>query len=100
MKTRFYKFFFKGMEKPIVMEAEDKYIAYEMLKQLSYKSQTKIDMSKLEDIRLETPLVGISTKKRNGIDLTWVSKKYTSDGWLETEEFKNIQELKTQSNGN
>ena len=100
MKTRFYKFFFKGMEKPIVMEAEDKYIAYEMLKQLSYKSQTKIDMSKLEDIRLETPLVGISTKKRNGIDLTWVSKKYTSDGWLETEEFKNIQELKPQSNGN
>jgi len=100
MKTRFYKFFFKGMEKPIVMEAEDKFIAYEMLKKLSFKSKTKIDINKLEDIRLETPLIGISTKKRNGINLTWVSKEYTSDGWLETEEFNNIQELKKQNNGN
>jgi hypothetical protein len=53
-----------GMEKPVIMEAEDRYIAYEMLKQLSFKSQTKIDMNKLEDVRVETPLIGISTKKR------------------------------------
>jgi hypothetical protein len=97
MKTRFYKYYFQGMDKPVTMEAEDRYMAYEMLKQLSYKSQTKIDMSKLEDMRIETPLVGISTKKRNGIDYTWVGKEHTSDGWLETEEYKAIQELKKQN---
>jgi hypothetical protein len=94
MKTRFYKYFFRGIEKPVIMEAEDRFMAYEMLKQLSFKSQTKIDMSKLEDMRIETPLVGITTKKRNGVDFTWVSKEYTSDGWLETEEYKRIQQLK------
>jgi hypothetical protein len=94
MKTRFYKYFFQGIEKPVVMEAEDRFMAYEMLKQLSFKSQTKIDMTKLEDMRIETPLVGITTKKRNGIDFTWVTKKHTSDGWLETEEYQKIQKLK------
>lgn len=98
MKTRFYKYFFQGLDKPIIMEAEDRYIAYEMLKQLSFKSQTKIDMNKLEDIRVETPLVGISKKKRNGIELTWVGKQHTSDGWLETEQYNAIQELKNKSN--
>jgi hypothetical protein len=97
MKTRFYKYFFQGMDKPVIMEAEDRYVAYEMLKQLSFKSQTKIDMNKLEDMRIETPLIGISTKKRNSIDYTWVGKENTSDGWLETEKYKEIQELKKQS---
>jgi hypothetical protein len=95
MKTRFYKYFFQGIEKPIIMEAEDRYIAYEMLKQLSHKSQTKIDMNKLEDMRVETPLVGISTKKRNSIGYTWVGKEHTSDGWIDTEQYNAIQELKT-----
>jgi hypothetical protein len=99
MKTRFYKYFFQGIDKPIIMEAEDRYIAYEMLKQLSFKSQTKIDMLKLEDMRVETPLIGISTKKRNGIDYTWVGKQYTSDGWLETNQYNEIQKLKNQKNG-
>jgi hypothetical protein len=94
MKTRFYKYYFKGMEKPVIMEAEDRFMAYEMLKQLSYKSQTKIDMNKLEDMRVETPLIGISTKKRNSLNYTWVGKEHTSDGWLETKEFNAIQELK------
>jgi hypothetical protein len=99
MKTRFYKYFFQGMEKPVIMEAEDRYVAYEMLKQLSFKAQTKIDMSKLEDMRVETPLVGISTKIRDGTNYTWVGKQYTNNGWLETEEFNRIQELKKQQNG-
>jgi hypothetical protein len=97
MKTRFYKYFFQGMDKPVIMEAEDRYIAYEMLKQLSFKSQTKIDMNKLEDVRIETPLIGISTKNRNSLNYTWVGKENTSDGWLETEEYNKIQELKKQS---
>jgi len=97
MKTRFYKYYFQGMDKPVIMEAEDRYIAYDMLKQLSHKSQTKIDMNKLEDMRVETPLIGISTKKRNGIDFTWVGKQHTSDGWLESEQYQEIQKLKKQN---
>jgi hypothetical protein len=55
-------------------------------------------MNKLEDMRVETPLVGISTKKRNSINYTWVGKEHTSDGWIDTEQYNAIQELKTKTN--
>ena len=89
-KTKFYKFYFKGLAKPIIMEAENKDLAFQMLDRLSEKSNTNIDLNLLEDIKLETPLLGISTKKRNGISLTWVGKENSSDGWIETDEYNRI----------
>lgn len=94
MKTRFYKYFFLGVEKPIIMEAENKTDADQMIVQLQYKSQTSIDFNKLVDVRVETPIVGISTRKRKGNDFVWVGKEYTSDGWLEKEEYDRINNLK------
>lgn len=79
---RFYKYYFRGMEKPVIMETTDKATADNMLRQLSQKSNTQIDMRRLEDFRVETPIVGISVKKRNGEELVWVGKEFTSDGWL------------------
>jgi len=93
LKTRFYKYFFLGVEKPIIMEAENKNDADQMLVELQYKSQTSIDFNKLLDIRVETPIVGISTRKRKGKEFVWVSKEYTSDGWLEKEEYDRINNL-------
>ena len=91
--TRFYKYFFRGVEKPIIMETESKVSADEMLEMLSQKSNTKIDLSKLEDFRVETPLFGISTKKRQGRDLVWVGKDKTSDGWILKSEFDAIENV-------
>lgn len=93
MKTRFYKYFFLGVDKPIIMEAENKNDADQMLVELQYKSQTSIDFNKLVDVRVETPIVGISTRKRKGKEFVWVSKEYTSDGWLEKEEYDRINNL-------
>jgi hypothetical protein len=93
LKTRFYKYFFLGVEKPIIMEAESKNDADQMLVDLQYKSQTSIDFNKLVDVRVETPIVGISTRKRKGKEFVWVSKEYTSDGWLEKEEYDRINNL-------
>jgi len=93
LKTRFYKYFFLGVEKPIIMEAENKTDADQMIVQLQYKSQTSIDFNKLVDVRVETPIVGISTRKRKGKDFVWVGKEYTSDGWLEKEEYDRINNL-------
>ena len=47
-------------------------------------------------MRVETPLMGISVKKRNGISMVWVGKEYTSDGWLEQDEYDRIEKLKNQ----
>ena len=93
MKTRFYKYFFLGIDKPIIMEAENKNDADQMLVDLQYKSQTSIDFNKLVDVRVETPIVGISTRKRKGNELIWVGKEYTSDGWLEKQEYDRINNL-------
>lgn len=90
MKIRFYKYFFLGVEKPIIMEAENKQDADQMLIELQYKSQTPIDFKKLIDLRVETPIMGISTRKRKGKELIWVGREYTSDGWLLKEEYDSI----------
>lgn len=95
-KVRFYKYFFKGIDKPVIMETTDKATADNMLRQLSQKSNINIDMRRLEDFKLETPLVGISVKKRNGEDLVWVGKELTSDGWLLKDEFDRIESFKKQ----
>jgi hypothetical protein len=91
---RFYKYFFIGLEKPVIMEAENKMMADDMLYHLSEKSKTNIDMSLLEDVRVETPLFGISKRKRHGKDFVWVGVDNTSDGWLEQKEYDAIQKLK------
>ncbi len=93
MKTRFYKYYFLGLEKPIIMEAENKNKADEMLVELQYKSNTPIDINRLIDVRVETPIVGISTRKRKGNEFVWVGKEYTSDGWLLKEEYDRINNL-------
>jgi len=90
MKVRFYKYYFNGMPKPIIMEAENRDMADQMIGELSRKSNVNIDLKQLIDLRIETPIVGISEKKRNGVELVWVGKENTSDGWMPKEDFNNI----------
>ena len=89
-KTRFYKYYFREVEKPIIMEAENRDTADDMLRELARKPKVDIDFKKLQDIRIETPIIGISTKNRKGIDYTWVGKEHTSDGWMENTQFKSM----------
>jgi len=95
-KTKFYKYLFLGMDKYITMEAEDRNTADQMLVQLSIKSKVKMKTNELIDLRVETPLFGITTKIRNDIEWVWVGKDKTSDGWLELEEYERIEEMKQQ----
>jgi hypothetical protein len=78
------------------MEAEDKNTADQMLVQLSIKSKVRMKTADLYDIRIETPLFGITTKTRNNIEWVWVGKDKTSDGWLELEEYERIEKMKQQ----
>lgn len=93
-KTKFYKYYFRGLEKPLIMEAEDKKTADQMLVQLSIKSKVRMKTADLYDVRIETPLFGITTKIRNNTEWVWVGKDKTSDGWLELEEYERIEKMK------
>jgi hypothetical protein len=90
-KIKFYKYYFKGVTKPIIMEAESKAVADNMLEQLGINSQTNIDLKLLEDVRIEMPIVGVSVKKRKGLDYVWVGKDNSSDGWMLKDDFTEIE---------
>ena len=93
-KIRFYKYYFSGVDKPVIMEAEDRITADKMMQQLKESTTAKISAKDLIDIRVETPIIGISKRKRHNKDYVWVGKEFTSDGWLLQTEYDEIQKTK------
>ena len=87
-KIKFYKYFFKGVKKPIIMEAYSRELADEMLSLLPEKSKVDIDMNLLEDVRIEMPLTGVSERIRFGQKYIWVGLKRSVDGWMNEDDFK------------
>ena len=78
------------------MEAEDRISADKMMQQLKLNTNINLSAKDLIDIRVETPIVGISKRKRHNKEYVWVGKEFTSDGWLLQSEYDEIQKLKQQ----
>jgi hypothetical protein len=91
---RFYKYYFIGNDKPIIMEAETRLQADQMMQELKERSKVPISVKDLIDIRVETPIIGISKRKKKGNEFIWVGLEHTTDGWLLQSEYDKIQELK------
>lgn len=98
-KIRFYKYYFTGKDKPVIMEAENRITADQMMQQLKQNTTANLSAKDLIDIRVETPIIGISKRKRHNQDYVWVGNEFTSDGWLLQTEYDEIQKLKKQQNG-
>ena len=98
-KIRFYKYYFRGVDKPVIMEAVDRTTADQMMQQLKQTTTANLSAKDLIDIRVETPIIGISKRKRQNQDYVWVGNEFTSDGWLLQSEYDEIQKLKKQQNG-
>jgi hypothetical protein len=98
-KIRFYKYYFLGVDKPVIMEAEDRLTADQMMQKLKENTSVNLSAKNLIDIRVETPIVGISKRKRHNKEYIWVGNEFTSDGWLLQSEYDEIQKLKQQQNG-
>ena len=89
-KVRFYRYYFLGLAKPITMETTDRGMADQMLKELNQRTKGSIKFKNLIDIRVETPIVGISEKKISGVDYVWVGMDTTQDGWMSKDNFNTI----------
>jgi hypothetical protein len=89
-KIKFYKYYFRGVEKPVVMQAYNREEADSMLNLLPEKSGVEINMEFLEDVKIEMPITGISKLVRFGKDYIWVGTDKTADGWMLESEFKKI----------
>ena len=85
---KFYHFFFSGVEKPIIMEAKSRELADAMLEEFGSRIGNPIPYDRLQDIRVEVPVTGISTRIRNGETYVWVGSDRSADGWMLEEEFK------------
>ena len=97
-KIRFYKYYFLGVDKPVIMEAEDRLTADQMMQKLKENTSVNLSAKNLIDIRVETPIIGISKRKRHNQDYVWVGNEFTSDGWLLQSEYDEIQKLKNNNN--
>jgi hypothetical protein len=89
-KIKFYKFYYKGVPKPIIIESYSFKEAEVMLSKLAEKSNTNIDKNLIEDVRIEMPIKGISKRKRHGNEFIWVGTETTTDGWMLESEFKKL----------
>jgi hypothetical protein len=85
---RFYKYKFSGVEKPVVIEAQNK---FEARKQLMYYMQKFPQLQNLQVISesLSLPIFGTTTKFINEIEYVWVNN-LTPNGWMELSEFQKL----------
>jgi hypothetical protein len=82
------------------MEAVDRTSADQMMQQLKQTTTVNLSAKDLIDIRVETPIIGISKRKKNNQEYVWVGTEFTSDGWLLQTEYDEIQKLKNNNNEN
>ena len=97
---RLYKYYFQNIDKPIVMECSSRKEADNMLIALNQKLGYKFDITNIEDVRVESLIVGESSKIKDKKRQIWVGKKATNSGWISQEEYvKIVYNNKKQSNG-
>lgn len=79
MSIKFYRYYFKDKEKPITIEAISKQAANYAIENLMPQLKAKgYKLEDLVDVKVETPVVGVSTKKNQGKNFIW-----TTEGWIE-----------------
>lgn len=87
---KFYHYFFEGVDKPIIMEAESKAVADAMLEEFGRRIGDEIPYNRLVDIRIEMPITGISKRVRGGEQFIWVGPDHSRDGWMLESEFEKL----------
>lgn len=98
---KLYKYYLNNTEKPIVMEAESRKKADQMLVELNHRVKGNLMVEDIVDVRVETLIVGESSKIKNGKKHIWVGTEHAKNGWLEIDEYLKIviRNKKQQKNG-
>jgi hypothetical protein len=79
MTIKFYKYYFEGKEKPIIIEAISKESAhYALQKIIPTLSEKGYDLRDLTNMKVESPIVGVSRKQNQGKNFIW-----SEEGWIE-----------------
>lgn len=86
---RFYNFYFEGIDKPLIIEARSKkeamtYVATELQRRPHLKGV------QIRNMKVKTPIFGITSKEQADEVLIWVGFDYTESGWTTEDQFKTL----------
>lgn len=82
MGIKFYRYYFSDKEKPVTIEAITKQAANHALEKIMPELNAKgYILENLVDVKVETPIAGVTTKKMGGKTFVW-----TTDGWCQERE--------------
>lgn len=89
-KIKLYKYYFVQLEKPIVMEANSRQEADCFLRLFNEKIGGKMSINDMIDLRVETLIVGESSKIKKGEKFIWVGTNFSEDGWMLEQDYLKI----------
>ena len=86
----FYHLKFEGIEETMIIEARNKNEALEFVAQEVTNRGIKVN---LEDIKLSTPIFGVTTKQEGGVKYIWVGFEYSPSGWMIKDNFAGLKNI-------
>jgi len=89
-QIKLYKYFVNNIEKPLVMEATSRTKADEMLITLNQRLGLNLSIENITDVRIETLIIGESSKIKGGKKQIWVGTQNSNDGWMKEKDYLDI----------
>lgn len=83
----FYHLYFVGIEKPMIIQAESRKAALQFVAE---EVTNRGIVAQLEDIKLTTPVYGVTEQTEGGIKYIWAGFERTQSGWMEEQAFKKL----------
>jgi hypothetical protein len=85
---RFYNYYFYGVKEPLTIEARNKDMAREIMRDVLPKLSDKYRESKIVGETVVLPVKGVSEKVVKGVKYIWVGEEKSRNGWLTEYEYQ------------
>lgn len=85
-------FYFDGYDKPLIIEANNQDVAIEYLRSELEKLYPFIEGVDLVDIKVMTPIYGVTEREEKGKIYIWCGYDLSKTGWLIKDEFDKIKQ--------
>lgn len=82
-RFKLYKYTFKGIEKPVVIQARNRNQARDAIRRYVAQLPSHYQNSKIVGETVTVPAKGVSKKSENNKNYVWVGETKSQDGWME-----------------
>lgn len=84
---RIYMFYFAGYDEPLCIEAKNKQAAIDYLAEELESYHPQLLNIEVVDIKVQTPVYGITEKTEKGINYVWAGYDQLPAGWMIKDDF-------------